>query len=114
MNQEEIIGRCKQNERKAQGLLYARYKDVLFGICLKYCRNVKDAEDILQESFITIFRKINTFKGVGSFEGWMKRITVNKSLDFYRQKKIAFEDESILQNEIELSNSDSTKSTTLM
>ena len=100
LNLEEIIIGCKQNDRKDQGLLYTSYKNILFGICLKYSRNTSDAEDILQESFITIFKKINSYKGVGSFEGWIKRITINKSLDFYRQKKMVFVEEDNIPDEI--------------
>lgn len=59
---------------------------MLFGICLKYSRNQQDAEDTLQDSFITIFNKIKQYNHKGSFEGWLKRITINTALLKYRQK----------------------------
>ncbi len=84
-NIEELIQRCKQNDREAQATLYELYKNQLFSLSLKYCRNFSDAEDNLQDSFISIFTKINNYKSSGSFEGWMKRITINKAIDKYRK-----------------------------
>ena len=63
------------------------YKDTLFFISLKYCRNEADAEDNLHDAFITIFQNIKTYKNTGSFEGWMKRITIYKAIDKYKVKK---------------------------
>ena len=59
---------------------------MLYGICLKYSRNKTEAEDNLHDSFIVIFDKIGQFKFKGSFEGWMKRITVNTVLQKYRKE----------------------------
>ena len=79
----EIISKCQNKDREAQALLYKKYKRVLFVLCLKYCKNKEDAQDVLQDSFITIFTKINNYKHSGSFEGWMKRITIHKAIDKY-------------------------------
>ncbi len=86
MSLEELIDDCKQGNRKAQEQLYRKYSGVLFGICLKYSRNKTEAEDSLHDSFMTIFDKIHQFGSKGSFEGWMKRITVNTVLQKYRKK----------------------------
>jgi RNA polymerase sigma-70 factor (ECF subfamily) len=61
---------------------------VLFGVCLKYSRNRSDAEDNLHDSFMTIYEKIHQFKYQGSFEGWLKRITVNTVLQKYRKESL--------------------------
>jgi len=84
---EDLIAQCKKQDREAQSLLYNRYADVLFGQCLEYAANYDDAKDHLQDSFITIFAKINQYKGKGSFEGWMKRIAINTVLQSYRKKR---------------------------
>ena len=84
---EELINKCIKNDRKAQGELFRRYKNVLYLISLKYCRNQEEAEDNLHDSFMVIFQKIGTFKNRGSFEGWMKRITIYKAIDLYKAKK---------------------------
>lgn len=87
MNLEEIIIACKKNNREAQNLLYRRYKDLLFLLSLKYCKNTAEAEDLLHDAFIIIFSKIKSYSNKGSFEGWMKRIVINKAIDKYKNKK---------------------------
>jgi RNA polymerase sigma-70 factor (ECF subfamily) len=84
---EELIEKCKQQDGNAQSTLYKKYSSVLFGICLKYSPNRAEAEDNLQDAFITIFSRIEQYQGKGSFEGWIKRITVNTALQKYRKKK---------------------------
>jgi RNA polymerase sigma-70 factor (ECF subfamily) len=81
----KLIQNCKKGERKAQEQLYRKYANILFGLCLKYSRNKAEAEDNLHDSFMIIFDKIDQFKFKGSFEGWMKRITVNTVLQKYRK-----------------------------
>ena len=89
---EDIINRCKKNDSKAQEYLFNAYSSILLGICCRYIKDRDDAEDVLQESFIKIFLNLNQFKGEGSFEGWMKRIAVNSSLHFIKEKqKVKFE-----------------------
>lgn len=86
MKIKELIKRCKNNERNAQELLYRRYKDAFFILSLKYCRSRDDAHDNLHDAFVTIFQSIDRFKGTGSFEGWMKRIVINKAITKYKDK----------------------------
>ena len=87
MSLEKLIEDCKQGDRKAQAQLYRKYASILFGICLKYSRNKTEAEDNLHDSFMTIYDKIGQYSGKGSFEGWMKRITVNTVLQKYRKEE---------------------------
>ena len=88
MKIEELIKKCVKSDRKAQNELFRKYKDTLFFISLKYCRNEADAEDNLHDAFITIFQKMKTYKNKGSFEGWMKRITIFKAIDKYKNNTI--------------------------
>lgn len=88
MGLEQLIEKCKCNDTKAQGELYKLFATKLFSICLKYSRNQTEAEDNLQDAFLTIFNKIEQFKNKGSFEGWLKRITVNTVLQRYRTEKV--------------------------
>lgn len=87
MSLEELINNCKKGSRQAQEQLYRKYSRVLFGICLKYSRNKTEAEDNLHDSFMTIYDKIGQYKFKGSFEGWIKRITVNTVLQKYRREE---------------------------
>ncbi|TXD83908.1 RNA polymerase sigma factor [Subsaximicrobium wynnwilliamsii] len=84
MSLKQLIDDCKRNDTQAQSQIYKLYASKLFSICLKYSRNYAEAEDNLQDAFITIFKKIDQFKAKGSFEGWLKRITVNTALQRYR------------------------------
>jgi len=104
LNTEELIEQCIKNDRTAHNELYRKYKDSLFFISLKYCRNQVDAEDNLHDAFITIFQKIKTYKNKGSFEGWMKRITIFKAIDKYKaQKSVNIEiNDDILEDQVEI------------
>lgn len=77
-----------KSDRKAQELLYRRYSNVLFSICLRYSNSYENAQDVFQEGFILIFKKITQYSFSGSFEGWIKRVMVNLNLEKYRQKEI--------------------------
>jgi len=83
---EQLIEQCKAQDRKAQEKLYKLFSTKLYSICLKYSRNATEAEDNLHDSFMTIFEKINSYSYKGSFEGWIKRITVNTVLQKYRKE----------------------------
>jgi RNA polymerase sigma factor (sigma-70 family) len=88
MSLEKLIKKCVQHDRKAQAEVYQLFSGKLFALCLKYSRNYHDAQDNLQDGFITIFKKIGQFNHKGSFEGWMKRIIINTALQKYRIKTI--------------------------
>jgi RNA polymerase sigma-70 factor (ECF subfamily) len=76
-----------QNDRGGQLRIYQLFSPVLYGICLKYMKNEDDAKDVFQEAFIIVFQKISQYKFEGSFEGWMKRIFINKLIEALNKKK---------------------------
>ncbi len=84
---KKIIRQCKQYNKKAQAYIFEKYANELLGICLRYVKDRAKAEDVMQDAFVTIFSKINQYKGTGSFEGWMKRITLNTALIQLRKDK---------------------------
>lgn len=86
MFQIEIVEQCKANNRKAQLKLYNQYCDGMFCVAMRFLKNADDAEDVIQESFIKAFQKMHQFKGEVSFGAWLKRIVVNKSIDFLKSK----------------------------
>lgn len=101
MREKQLIKRCKKGDVEAQEELYRFFAPKLFGMSLKYSRNYQEAEDNLQDAFITIFKKIGQFKSKGSFEGWLKRITVNTALQRYRKKTVfqIVDEENIVAHE---------------
>ncbi len=103
MTLEELILNCKKQNLKAQGELYKKFSSTLFSVCLKYSRNYHEAEDNLQDAFITIFKSVEQFKGKGSFEGWMKRITVNTVLQKYRKQRVfSLSNEEQIKEDVEV------------
>ena len=66
--------------------LYHRFAPKMYAVCLRYAGNAEEAEDILQEGFIKIFNKIESFRREGSFEGWIRRIFVNTAIEHFRKK----------------------------
>ena len=87
-----LIERCKQGDIKAQFLLYKQYSTAMYNIAIRFLNNKMDAEDILQESFITAFNKLVDLKSDASFGNWLKRIVINNCISFLRKNKIYFED----------------------
>lgn len=75
----ELIAGCARGDRSAQRILYERYSSVMYPVCVRYLGR-EDAKDVLQDGFLTVFDKIGTYKGEGSFEGWMRKIFVNACL----------------------------------
>ena len=86
MKEKELIAACRKENRAAQKLLYERYTPKMFGVCLRYVRNREDAEDVLVGGLFKVLTNIHSFKGAGSFEGWIRRIVVNEALMFLRKK----------------------------
>src|SRR3982750_3547661 len=82
---DELLNRCKANERKAQEMLYKQFASKMLGVCLRYATDRMEAEDMLQNGFIKVFQKIEDHRGDGSFEGWVRRIMVHSSIEYYRK-----------------------------
>jgi RNA polymerase sigma factor (sigma-70 family) len=107
-NIELYIKKCVENDREAQLKIYQLFSPVLYGLCLKYMRNEDDAKDVFQEAFVIAFQKIGQYKFEGSFEGWIKRIFINKLLETIKKKKKdvlfldVFDTDVIEEEELEL------------
>jgi RNA polymerase sigma-70 factor (ECF subfamily) len=90
---EQLLEACRKGNRKAQKELYQRMSPVLMGICRRYLNRREEAEEALGNAFLKIFTKLSDYKGEGSFEGWMKKITVRACLDFLRARNSPFAQE---------------------
>lgn len=89
ISETSLIDECIKDSEDAQKELYQKYARRLYAVCNRYSANYQEAEDILQDSFIRIFDNLKSYRSQGSFEGWMKRITVNTALELLRKKKIS-------------------------
>jgi len=83
----KLIDACKKGDRKAQFELYKLYSLAMYNTSLRIVRDPDDAEDVMQEAFLKAFTRISTYRGEVSFGAWLKRIVVNKSLDFLRLRR---------------------------
>ena len=81
----DLVNKCKTNDRKAQELLYKQMADKMLGVCMRYAIDKMEAEDMLQNGFIRVFNKMQDYRGEGSFEGWVRRIMVHSSIEYYRK-----------------------------
>lgn len=82
----DLIEGCKRGDRRMQRELYERFASKMYGVCLRYAGNAEEAEDILQDGFIKVFNKIDSYRGEGSFEGWVRRIFVNTAIEHFRKR----------------------------
>ncbi len=73
----------------------------MYSVCLRILNDEMEAEDVMQEAFLSAFKKIETYKGEVSFGAWLKRIVVNRSLDYLKKRKVKFEEINERTTEIE-------------
>lgn len=83
--EKELIKGCIEGSPAFQRLFYKRFAAIMLFVCCRYTSCREEAEDILQEGFMTVFDKLSQYKATGSLEGWIRRIMVNKAIEHYRK-----------------------------
>jgi len=89
---QNLIDGCKNGDQKAQFQIYKLYYKAMFNTSLRIVSDTMEAEDIMQEAFLSAFEKIETYSGTVSFGAWLKKIVINRSLDAVSRQKAIFED----------------------
>ncbi|MDX9929145.1 MAG: sigma-70 family RNA polymerase sigma factor [Bacteroidales bacterium] len=89
---QDLIDECLAGDQKAQFQVYKLYYKAMYNTSLRIVNNTMEAEDIMQEAFLSAFEKIGTYSGTVSFGAWLKRIVINKSLDALNRRKMILED----------------------
>jgi RNA polymerase sigma factor (sigma-70 family) len=84
---EELIARCRDGDRDAHYRLYKLYSKAMFNVGLRITGNEADAEDALQEAFISAFRNLHVYRGDATFGAWLKRIVVNKAINVVKKRR---------------------------
>jgi RNA polymerase sigma factor (sigma-70 family) len=92
---DSLVRSCIEGDSKAQKLLFDRYSRRMMGICLRYAGSKPEAEDMMQEGWIKVFRNISSFRFEGSVEGWIKRVMVNTCLEILRKNKMQYSEVEI-------------------
>jgi RNA polymerase sigma factor (sigma-70 family) len=89
---QDLIDGCKTGDQKAQFQIYKLYYKAMFNTSLRIVSDTMEAEDVMQESFLSAFEKIESYSGTVSFGAWLKKIVINRSLDALNRRKAIFED----------------------
>lgn len=97
----QLVEACKAGNRKAYNDLYNSYAKAMYNISYRMMNNTEDARDILQESFVDAFRRLQTFRFESTFGVWLKKIVINKCINALEKRKITWADEAIPESVIE-------------
>ncbi|MDD4967835.1 MAG: sigma-70 family RNA polymerase sigma factor [Paludibacter sp.] len=84
-DEEQLIAGCKDGKARAQKEIFEQYASAMLSVCVRYVNDRETAKDILQEGFIKLYTKIDTYSGIGSFAGWVRRIFVTTALEYLRE-----------------------------
>jgi RNA polymerase sigma-70 factor (ECF subfamily) len=84
---EELIHRCRAGDQEAHFRLYKLYSKAMYNVGYRITGNEADAEDVLQEAFISAFRNLDSYRGDASFGSWIKKIVINKAINVLKKRK---------------------------
>lgn len=98
---QDIIDKCCEGDEKAQFQLYKLYYKAMYSVSLRIVNDAMEAEDVMQEAFLSAFKKMKSYKGEVSFGAWLKKIVVNRSLDYLKKRKVQFEEINERTTEVE-------------
>tara|TARA_R110002073_G_scaffold53840_4_gene138871 strand:- start:77115 stop:77666 length:552 start_codon:yes stop_codon:yes gene_type:complete len=88
MHQVKLIEECKSNNKRAQIELYRTYNQAMYNIAMRLLKNPDNADDLIQESFLSAFKNIHQFKAEVTFGAWLKKIVIHKCLNFLKKKEL--------------------------
>lgn len=83
--QDQLVKECLKNNRAAQKQLYLQYAETMLGVCYRYTKSMADAQDVLQEGFIRVFKNLHQFKQQGELGGWIRRVMVTTALNYLKR-----------------------------
>jgi RNA polymerase sigma-70 factor (ECF subfamily) len=91
-----LVKECLRNNRASQMQLYSRFAEGMLGVCYRYTKSLADAEDVLQEGFLRVFKNLHQYKSEGELGAWIRRIMVTTALNYLKrnakyQRDLAFD-----------------------
>lgn len=98
MDTQKLIAKCIKGDSKAQKELYDCYASTMLGICFRYTQSLSDAEDLLQEGFVRVFKHLHQYKGTGELGAWIRRIIVNTIINEIKRSKIQLVSEDLIED----------------
>ena len=87
MNHSKLLHDCLRGRASAQRELYAEFAHAMLGLCYRYTKSMADAEDVLQEGFIKVFKNLHQFNGSGELGAWVRRIMVNSAINYLKNER---------------------------
>lgn len=87
LTDEQLVKKCLEKDSLAQKQLFDSFSRKMMGVCLRYTKDVEEAQDVLQIGFVKVFEKLHLFNNEGSLEGWIRKVLVNTALDQIRKNK---------------------------
>ena len=87
--EKQIVKGCKKGNKRAQYQFYEMFKKLVFSVCMRYAKDVPEAEDIMQDAFVVLYRDLYQFRPIGALGAWVRRVTVNVALQHIRKKRMA-------------------------
>lgn len=88
ISESDLIEGCIRGDRQLQQELYNRFAGKMYAVCLRYAGHPEDAQDLLQEGFVKVFRNLHRFRAEGSFEGWIRRVFINTCIEYFRRRSL--------------------------
>src|ERR1700760_1252849 len=103
MDHHQLVKDCLKGDGVAQKQLYETFAGAMLGVCYRYTKSMEDAEDVLQEGFIRVFRYLHQYKKEGEFGGWIRRIMVTTAINYLKkhrnyQSELAFSDSDTMMH----------------
>jgi RNA polymerase sigma factor (sigma-70 family) len=95
MTDNELAKQCMAGDAEAQKELWKLYSRKMMAVCIRYCGNRDDAEDVLQDAFVKVFQKLSQWQGSGPLGGWIRTVVVNTNLTFLRDRRKKFVEQEI-------------------
>ncbi|MFC0771717.1 RNA polymerase sigma factor [Terrimonas alba] len=87
MDHQRLVKDCLKGKPQAQRELYEQFAEIMLGVCYRYTRSMRDAEDVLQEGFVKVFRYLHQYKQQGELGAWIRRIMVNTALNYLKRHR---------------------------
>ena len=87
MDHQKLVKDCLKGKLQAQRELYEHFSKEMLGVCYRYTRSIRDAEDVLQEGFVKVFLNLAQYKSEGELGAWIRRIMVNSALNFLKRNR---------------------------
>jgi RNA polymerase sigma-70 factor (ECF subfamily) len=87
MDHQKLVKDCLKGKSQAQRELYEQFAQSMLGVCYRYTRSIRDAEDVLQEGFIKVFHHLQQYKQEGELGAWIRRIMVNTALNYLKRNR---------------------------